>query len=97
MRLSDVVDFEAVQVPEIPADEKDLSSDQKYLLGIFNALRKRFVFPHLVLQKPGPLNHSRWLITACRIRFYLPTISCTDRFRTIHHERLCSCLVPDKK
>ena len=29
--------------------------------------------------------------------FYLPTISCTDRLGTIHHERLCSCLVPDKK
>ena len=44
MRLSDVVDFEAVQVPEILVDEKDLSSDQKYFLGIFNAVRMGFTF-----------------------------------------------------
>ena len=34
--LWDGVGFEAVQGPEITIDEKDLSSDQKYLLSIFN-------------------------------------------------------------
>ena len=68
----DVVDFEAVEVPEITIDEKDLSSDQKYLLSIFKAVRMGFVSPHLASQKPGPLNHSRWLTTACRIlRLYV--------------------------
>ena len=37
--LLDVVDFKAVQIREITIDEKDLSSDQKYLLSIFNAVR----------------------------------------------------------
>ena len=33
-----------------------------------------FVSPHLASLKPGPLNHSRWLATACRIvRFYVST------------------------
>ena len=69
-----VVDFEAVQVPEITIDEKDLSSDQKYLFSIFNAERMGFVSPHLASQKAGPLNHSRWLTTACRIlRRYVST------------------------
>ena len=72
--LLDVVDFEAVQVPEITIDKKDLSSDQKYLLSIFNAVRMRFVSPHLASQKPGPLNHSLWLTTVCRIlRLYVST------------------------
>ena len=31
--LLDVVDFEAVQLPEITIDEKDLNSDQKHLLS----------------------------------------------------------------
>ena len=60
-KLLDVVDFEAVQVPEITIDEKDLSSDQKYLHNIFNAVRMGFVSPLLASQKPGSLNHSRWL------------------------------------
>ena len=72
--LLDIVDFEAVQVPEITIDKKDLSSNQKYLLSIFNAVRMGFVFPHLASQKPGPLNHSRLLTTACRIlRLYVST------------------------
>ena len=50
--LLDVVDFKAVQVPKITIDEKDLSSDQKYLLRIFNAVKMGFVSPHLASQKP---------------------------------------------
>ena len=72
--LLDVVDFEAVQVPEITIVEKDLSSDQKNLLSTFNAERMGFVSSHLASQKPGPLNHLRWLTTACRIlRLYVST------------------------
>ena len=73
-KLLDVVDFEAVQVPEITIDEKDLRSDQKNLFSIFRAVRMGFVSPHLASQKPGPLNHSRWLTTACRmLRLYVST------------------------
>ena len=50
-KLLDVLDFKAVQAPEITIDEKDLSSDQKYLLGIFNAVRMGLVSPHLASQK----------------------------------------------
>ena len=66
-KFLDVVDFEAVEVPEITIDEKDISYDQKYLLSIFNAVRIKFVSPHLASQKPGPLNDSPWLTTARRI------------------------------
>ena len=98
--LLDVVDFKAVQVPEITIDEKNLSSDQKYLLSIFNAVRMGFVSPHLASQ--NPYLSTTHVVDNCMpdtsaLRFYLPTISCTDRLGTIYHERLCSCLVPDEK
>jgi len=72
--LLDIVNFEAVQAPEINIDKKDLSCDQKYLLSMFKAVRSGFVSAHLASQKPGPVNHARWLTTACRIlRLYIAT------------------------
>ena len=87
--LLDVVDFEAVQVPEITIDEKDLSSDQKYLLSIFNAVRMGFVSPHLASKTR--ISQPQTLVDNCMpdtssLHFYLPSTSCTDRLGTIHHE-----------
>ena len=76
--LLDIVDFEAVQVPEITIDEKDLSSHQKYLLGIFNAVRMGFVSPHPFSQKTRtskPLTLAdNCMPDTWALRFYLPTI-----------------------
>ena len=68
----DVVDFETVPVPEITIDEKGLSSDQKYLLSIYNAVRMGLFLLIWLCKKPAHLRHSRWLTTACRIlRLYV--------------------------
>ena len=88
--LLDVVDFKAVQAPEINIDENDLSCDQKYLFNIFKAVSSRSVSTHLASQKPGPLNHSRWLTAACRIlRLYVaisqPSSVLLDLVRYIMH------------
>ena len=70
----DIVDFKAVSATKITIDESDLSWDQKYLLSMFNSIRNGSVPTHLALQKPGPINHSRWLTTASRIlRLYVAT------------------------
>ena len=87
--LLNVVDFEAVQVPEITIDEKDLSSDQKYLLSIFNTVRMGFVSPHLASKTR--ISQPQTLVDNCMpdtsaLHFYLPSTSCTDRLGTIHHE-----------
>ena len=59
---------------KITIDESDLSWDQKYLLSMFNSLRNGSVPTHLALQKPEPINHSRWLTTASRtLRLYVAT------------------------
>ena len=75
MRIVGRCSFRSSQVPEITIDEKDLSSNQKYLLSILNAVRMGFVSPHLASLKPGPLNYSRWLTTACRILWLNVSIS----------------------
>ena len=70
----DIVNFTAIPAPEIKTDEKDLSCDQKYLLNMFKAVTNGSASTQLASQKPGPLNHSRWLTTACRIlRLYVAT------------------------
>ena len=70
----DIVDFKAVSATKITIDESDLSWDQKYLLSMFNSIRNGSVPTHLALQKPGLINHSRWLTTASRIlRLYVAT------------------------
>lgn len=54
----------------------DLSTDQKYLLKLCAAVSSGVCPPSVRDMKPGPLNQSRWLTTACRIlRLYLSTLS----------------------
>lgn len=55
-------------------EDMKLSSDQKYLYDICKAISTG-VFPeNLAAMKPGPVVHSRWLTTACRIlRLYAGT------------------------
>ena len=48
------VDFEAVQVPKINYDKKNLWCNQKYLLIMFKAIRSKFASTYLALQKPIP-------------------------------------------
>lgn len=60
-------------MPELPQNIfRDLSSDQKYLYQIINAVRKGKCEQTLANCKPGPLNHARFLTLSNRIlRLYI--------------------------
>lgn len=62
-------------VTEMPViDKEDLSTDQKYLLEICNAVASGVCSESLSLRDPGRISHSRWLTAANRIlRLYVGT------------------------
>ena len=69
-----LVNFKPIQgyLPEILMVLKDLSTDQKYLLEICQAISSGICSPDLAKRNPGKLCHSRWLTTANRIlRLYI--------------------------
>ena len=73
--LQDVVDFAFIHttLEDIPEDiVKDLSRDQLLLYRYAKAIACGRVPPSLAAQKPGGLNHSRWL-TFCILLFILYT------------------------
>ena len=73
--LQDVVDFAFIHttLEDIPEDiVKDLSRDQLLLYRYAKAIACGCVPPSLAAQKPGGLNHSRWL-TFCILLFILYT------------------------
>ena len=79
-----IVPFEAIDcvIPDI--DPKILSTDQKYLLNISNAIRFGHCPVDLSFAQPGSLNHARWLTCANRIlRLYVSTLSPTSELKLI--------------
>jgi hypothetical protein len=57
-----------------PVDGSDLSTDQKYLHDMCQAISSGHCPESLAMQKPGPVVHSRWLTTANRLlRLYIAT------------------------
>ena len=69
-----------VELPE--KDSQSLSSDQKYLLDICNAVARGHCPPSLALTSPGKLCYSRSLTTANRIlRFYVASSEPSDNLR----------------
>ena len=70
-----VENFTPVGVPAIVTNATDLSTDQKYLLDIHDAVSSGRVSEDLGKRSPGSLNHARWLTTANRIlRLYISTV-----------------------
>ncbi|GBM98691.1 hypothetical protein AVEN_56810-1 [Araneus ventricosus] len=64
----------SISVDNMPdnIDRMILSNDQQYLYDIFLAISRGECYSDLALRKPGPVAHSRWLITASKIlRFYV--------------------------
>jgi hypothetical protein len=67
-----VVASESVPSEEIQIDLNDLSTDQKYLLEIYQAVSSGVCDNALAVKNPGKMGHSRWLTTANRIlRLYI--------------------------
>lgn len=69
-----VVDYEPIVVPLRTIDKEDLSTDQKYMLDIHQAITNGICSVDLSRRKPGKMAHSRWLTTANRVlRLYVST------------------------
>ena len=72
-----IVDFQPIPAEVIEIDENystDLSSDQRYLFEMYEAVSTGVCKSSLASQKPGVMAHSRWLTTASRaLRVYVST------------------------
>ena len=67
-----VVKFKKIVVDLLDIDPECLSTDQKYLLEMFQAVCRGIVLDILVNRNPGTLCHARWLTAANRIlRLYV--------------------------
>ena len=61
------VNFDAVDSPHSTVvDIRDLISDQKYLLDIWNAIKEGECSEDLSRKRPGKLSHTRWLTRMSR-------------------------------
>lgn len=70
-KVTDFVPIESENI-NINFDLKDLSTDQQYLLQIYNAVSSGECSNQLAKKKPGKMHHARWLTMANRIlRLYV--------------------------
>jgi hypothetical protein len=85
------VNFKAIVegegLPEISTEVlSDLSTDQLYLYKIVQSIREGHIPEDLARQKPGRLNHSRWLTLANRIcRLYIASVSPDKKLHSLTH------------
>ena len=76
-----VTSFSSISMENMPdnIDRMILTNDQQYLYDICLAISHGECSSDLALRKPGPIAHSRWLTTACRIlRLYVATEKPSD-------------------
>jgi hypothetical protein len=67
-----IVSFTPIEVPVISIEKTDLSTDQKYMHEMYDAISRGLLSDDLAKRSPGCLNHARWLTTANRIlRLYV--------------------------
>lgn len=59
--------FDPIEVPPVVIDKIDLSTNQKYLLKIYEAVSSGRVSEDLGKRSAGSLNHARWFTTTNRI------------------------------
>jgi len=81
-----VVNFSKIEVDlPLPAvDVDNLSTDQKYLYQMCEAINKGAVSSHLANRNPGKISHSRWLTTANRVlRLYVATETPSTQLKII--------------
>lgn len=79
-----LVEFALIQC-EMPSTlPDDLSTDQKYLYDMCNAISVGVCPVDLSLRNPGLMNHSRWLTTGNRIlRLYVSTANPSDQLKEL--------------
>ena len=68
----EVVEYETIPSDLPDVNREDLSTDQKYMYDIHQAVVKGECSPDLARRNPGKIAHSRWLTTANRLlRLYI--------------------------
>ena len=83
-QLMPVTAFEKIDCDMPTVDLKSLSTDQKYMWEIANAVSCGECSPALTQRQPGTLNHSRWLTTANRVlRLYVATSEPSEQLKTL--------------
>lgn len=79
-----VVKFKRIDCELTNIDKKDLSTDQRYLLSMCQAISNGNCSLDLSRKNPGKLSHARWLTTANRIlRLYVSTRSPSTKLRVL--------------
>ena len=79
-----VVKYRPVETDLPTVDPRDLSTDQRYLYEMAQAVSSGDCSRDLSLRNPGALNHSRWLTTANRLlRLYVGCKNPSDTLVTI--------------
>jgi hypothetical protein len=83
-QLMPVTAFEKIDCDMPTVDLKSLSTDQKYMWEIANAVSCGECSPALAQRQPGTLNHSRWLTTANRVlRLFVATSEPSEQLKTL--------------
>lgn len=79
-----IVAFEPIESNDLSVTVSDLSTDQQYMLEMFEAVRTGSCSEYLSKRDPGPLSHSRWLTAANRLlRLYVSTINPSNALRDL--------------
>ena len=86
-----VVNFVPVCAEDICIHPDILSTDQKYLLRMFNSVKEGYLDTSLSLSDPGNISHARWLTTANRfLRLYVATETPSEALiRIVHYIMKC--------
>ena len=63
----EVVEYETIPSDLPDVNREDLSTGQKYMYDIHQAVVKGECSPDLAHRNPGKISHSRWLTTANRL------------------------------
>ncbi|KAG7170172.1 hypothetical protein Hamer_G012424 [Homarus americanus] len=80
-----ITEFDAIPSPDTDIDDAELSTDQKYLLGIYySAVSRGSCSSALAARNQGKMAHSRWLTTANRfLCLYVSTSEPSSTFNEI--------------
>ena len=79
-----IVDFAAIPSEDLCVTNEDISTDQRYLLRIYNAVKIGSVDESLAMTEPGNISHARWLTMANRfLRLYVASSEPSDELLRI--------------
>ena len=89
-----VVQFEAVSCEDLCVTTEDISTDKRYLLRIFNAVKSGFKDESLDMTEAGNISHARWITSANRLlRLHVASEDPSDNLiRIVYY--IMRCYIP---